>query len=51
MSDRQRQWLRLAALEAVILTIGLGSIVLLDYALDAALDAELLAAGIGLAAD
>lgn len=51
MSHRQRQWLRLAALEAAILAFGLGSIVLLDYALEAALDAELLAAGIGLAAD
>ncbi|MCX8114910.1 MAG: hypothetical protein N3D71_07530 [Burkholderiaceae bacterium] len=51
MSHRQRQWLRLAALEAAILAIGLGSLVLLDYALDAALESGLLAAGIGLAAD
>lgn len=46
MSHRQRQWLRLAVLEAAILAIGLGSLLLLDWALDAALDAELLAAGI-----
>jgi hypothetical protein len=47
MSHRQRQWLRLAALEAAILAIGLGSLLLLGYALDA----ELLAAGIELGAD
>ena len=51
MSDRQRQWLRLAAIEVAILAIGLGSLVLLDYALEAALDAGLLAVGIGLAVD
>jgi hypothetical protein len=51
MSQRRRQWLRLAALEALILAIGFGSLVLLDYALDAAIDAELLAAGIGLHTD
>ncbi len=51
MSHRQRQWLRLAALEAAILAFGLGALVLLEYALDAALAAELIAAGIGLVAD
>lgn len=51
MSHRQRQWLRLAAVEAAILAIGFGSLVLLDYVLDAALDAAVLAAGIELFAD
>jgi hypothetical protein len=51
MSHRQRQCLRLAALEAVIVAIGFGSLVLLNYALDVAIDAELLAAGVGLVAD
>lgn len=51
MSHRQRRWLRLAALEAAILAIGFGSLLLLDWALDAALGAELLASGIELGAD
>lgn len=51
MSHRQRQWLRLVALEAAIVVIGLASLVLLDYALDAALDAALLAAGVELVGD
>ncbi len=51
MSHRQWQWLRLAAVEAAILAIGIGSLLLLDYALDAAFDAALRAAGIDLVAD
>lgn len=44
-------WLRLALIEILIVAAGLGSLLLLDYALDAALDADLIAAGLGLAAD
>jgi hypothetical protein len=51
MSHRHRQWLRLALLEALILALGLGSLLLLDFALDAALEAELAAAGVERIAD
>jgi hypothetical protein len=51
MVHRQRQWLRLAALEAAILVLGLGALLLLDYALDAALEVELVAVGIERAGD